>query len=113
MKNILSIATALVMTTGAAFAQTTSQAAVLGASGNAEYPLQVQGANGVIYSCMNEVEAVNGVQARRCLAPASAGLFGAGDGLSAGVVAAAGAVALVALIANDDDDDNNTTTTTN
>ena len=109
MKRILSIAAAVALTATSSFAQVTSQENVLGASGNPAYPLEVQGANGVIYNCENEIVMIDGVNARRCVREGQGGLFANGSGMAAGGAAAAGILLLAVLL---DDDDNNSTTTT-
>ncbi len=109
MKHILSITAALALTAGAAFAQTTSQHSVIGQSGDADFPLQVQGRNGVTYNCRNEVVVVEGVRARQCIRADGSGLLGAGVGMSAGTAFGIGALVLVAAAGNG----NSSTTTTN
>jgi hypothetical protein len=109
MKNIIAITAALTLSAGAAFAQTTTQQAVLGQSENAAYPVQVQGTNGVIYNCSAQIVSIDGVRARRCIQAGSGGLFDAGTGLATGAAVGAGALVLLALA---NDDDNNSTTTT-
>ena len=70
---ILATVAATIALSGAAFAQTTSQAAVLGASDDAVYSLQVQGANGVVYNCKPDPVTVDGNTARVCVPAAAAG----------------------------------------
>ncbi len=48
MKMFATVTAAAIALAGASFAQTTTQAGVLGASGDPVYELQVQGANGVV-----------------------------------------------------------------
>ncbi len=97
MKIYAALAAATIALSGAAFAQTTSQAAVLGASDDAVYSLQVQGANGVIYNCKPSLVTVDGNTARVCLRADGAGLFEAGAGI--GGAAAAGAVLVLLVVA--------------
>ncbi|SFD73905.1 hypothetical protein SAMN04488523_102235 [Sulfitobacter brevis] len=109
MKRFLSITAAVVLTATSSFAQTTSQAAVLeGNSGNPAYPLVVQGANGVIYSCEAAIVAVDGVNARRCV-KADASLYTAGSGLATGAAIGAGLIGIILIASNGS---NSTTTTT-
>ena len=108
MKRFISIAAALAMTATAGFAQTTTQAGVLGQSDNPAYPLQVQGANGVVYNCEETIVSVDGVNARRCIRTgAPVGLFAAGTGLATGGAIAAGALLIIAVAS-----DGSTSTTT-
>lgn len=113
MKKIFALTAAVAMSFAAgASAQTTTQAAVLGDTGNAEYPVRVQGGNGQIYACKAEIETVDGVRARRCVqGDDGAPLFAAGAGLAGGGAVAAGALLLVVLAANDGDTGTTTTTT--
>ncbi|MDF3383548.1 MULTISPECIES: hypothetical protein [unclassified Sulfitobacter] len=109
---ILATVAATIALSGAAFAQTTSQAAVLGASDDAVYSLQVQGANGVVYNCKPDPVTVDGNTARVCVPAAAdgAGLFAAGAGLGGGAAAAGAALVLVAVAASGS---SSSTTTTN
>ncbi len=101
MKRLLTATTALAFCAGAAFAQTTTQQSVQGSSGNAEFPLEVLGGNGVIYACKNEIVTVDGVRARQCIrAGAGGGLLGAGTGLATGAAVGVGALVLVAVAGN-------------
>lgn len=108
---ILATVAATIALSGAAFAQTTTQAAVLGASDDAVYSLQVQGANGVIYNCKPDPVTVDGNVARVCTPASGAGLFEAGAGLGGGAAAAGAALVLVAIAAGSSS--STTTTTTN
>jgi len=112
MKNLFAMTAAVAMSfAGIATAQTTTQTAVLGTSDNANYPVQIAGANGETYNCMADIVVVDGVQARRCVnANAGGSLFEAGNGLGAGAAAAAGALLVIAVAANDS---SSTTTSTN
>ena len=85
---ILATVAATIALSGAAFAQTTTQAAVLGASDDSVYSLQVQGANGIIYNCKPNPVTVDGNTARVCVRADGAGLFEAGAGLGGGAAAA-------------------------
>jgi hypothetical protein len=98
MKLSLLPAMAFALSAGVATAQETTQTGVLGASGDPVYSLQVQGANGVIYNCMPEVQVVDGVRARRCVASGEGTLRDAGQGLTeAGPAIGALLVVLVAI----------------
>ncbi len=112
MKKIFALTAAVAMSIAAgASAQNTTQAAVLGETGNPNYPIRVQGGNGQIYSCKAEIETIDGVRARRCVQDDDGGaLYAAGAGLGTGAAVAAGALLLVVLASSDSD--NNTTTTT-
>lgn len=99
MKLFATVTAATIALAGAAFAQTTTQAGVLGASGDAVYSLQVQGANGVIYNCKPNPVVVDGQTARVCVRADGGGLFEAGSGLGAGAAAAGAAVVLIAIAA--------------
>ena len=111
MKKIFALTAAVAMSIAAgASAQNTTQAAVLGETGNPNYPIRVQGGNGQIYSCKAEVETIDGVRARRCVQDDDGALYAAGAGLGTGAAVAAGALLLVVLASSDSD--NNTTTTT-
>ncbi|UWR34863.1 hypothetical protein K3759_07165 [Sulfitobacter sp. W027] len=96
---ILATVAATIALSGAAFAQTTTQAGVLGASDDAVYSLQVQGADGVIYNCKPNPVTVDGNTARVCVRADGAGLFASGAGLGGGAVAAGAALVLVAIAA--------------
>ncbi|KZX99155.1 MULTISPECIES: hypothetical protein [unclassified Sulfitobacter] len=108
MKFMISLISSAVVLSSAAFAQTTTTEAVLGQSGNPEYPLQIQGQNGVIYNCEPEIVVTNGVRGRNCIQAGTGGLFD--GGLATAATVGAG-VLLVAAIAADDDDSTTTTTT--
>lgn len=112
MNKLFTITAAAAMSfAGFASAQTTTQAEVLGTSDNAEYSLQIQGADGVIYNCAPAIVVIDGVQARRCVNASDSGsLFEAGNGMAAGGAAAAGALLVIAIASNDS---SGTTTTTN
>tara|TARA_R110002049_G_scaffold23545_10_gene83687 strand:- start:73645 stop:73989 length:345 start_codon:yes stop_codon:yes gene_type:complete len=103
-------AAAAVMLAGAATAQTTTQAGVLGNSGDAVYSLQVQGANGVVYNCKPELVQINGLTARRCIDPNAGGLTNAGAGLGNGAVIGAAALVIVAIAAGSDGTSTTTST---
>tara|TARA_R100001230_G_C5686714_1_gene196462 strand:- start:789 stop:1130 length:342 start_codon:yes stop_codon:yes gene_type:complete len=113
MKSFVAATVAIIAFSGAASAQTatTTQANVLGASSDAVYSLQVQGANGVVYNCKPDPVTVDGNTARVCVRAENAGLFDAGSGIgSAGGIAGA-ALVLVAIAAGSSS--STTTTTTN
>lgn len=114
MKKILTGAGIVALMASTAMAQgVVRQVAVEGSTGNADYPVAVQGSNGIAYACEANLYLEDGVQKRLCVrADVPAGTTGstlvAGD---LGVVAAGvGALAVVALLAGDDD--NSTTTST-
>ena len=108
---ILATVAATIALTGAAFAQTTTQEAVLGASDDAVYSLQVQGANGVVYNCKPNPVTVDGNTARVCVRADGAGHFAAGAGLGGGAAAAGAALVLVAIAAGSSSSSTTTTTT--
>lgn len=107
MTRFAAFSAALLMTAGAATAQVTTQEAVGGPSGIAEYPTTVLGANGVTYAC-KAPEVIDGVTARRCITPDGAGFASMSP---AAIGGAAAVIVAVGLIANDDDDASSTTTT--
>lgn len=109
MNKILAFTTACALGAGAVAAQSTTQAAVVGETGNPNYPVRIQGANGKIYSCKAQVETIDGVRARRCIGAGGGDVFADSTGLAAG--GAAAAVLLVAVLANDGDDSTSTTVT--
>ncbi|MAM00292.1 MAG: hypothetical protein CL583_17775 [Alteromonadaceae bacterium] len=109
MKMFAAVTAATVVLTGAAFAQTTTQTAVLGASDDAVYSLQIQGANGVIYNCKPDPVTVDGQIARECVRAGGSGVLD--QGLAANAAAGLGAVALVALAAGGSSSTTTTTTT--
>lgn len=111
MKRLITATATAIALSGAAFAQTTTQAGVLGASDDAVYALQVQGANGVVYNCKPDPVTVDGNVARVCVRADGAGLFEAGAGLGAGAAAAGAAIVLIAIAAGSSS--SSTTTTTN
>ena len=72
---------------GVVSAQETEQAAVVGPSGNADWPLVVRGANDVLYHCRDRTQRANGRVERRCrraddmgIAPAGTGALGMNTG---------------------------------
>ncbi len=109
MNRFLTLIAAGLITSGAAAAQTTSQEAVLGQSGDATYSLQIRGANNVVYNCKPDVVSVDGVRARQCVKAGQGGLFENGNGLTVG--AGVAAIVIVAVLAGNDS--STTTTTTN
>jgi hypothetical protein len=102
MKNIFAISAAVALTATTAFAQDTTQAAVLGESGDATYSLQVQGANGAIYNCAPGIVNIDGVSARRCVTTGGGGLAGAGAGLATAPAIGVGVLAVLAVAAASD-----------
>lgn len=111
MKMFATITAATIALAGTAFAQVTTQVAVLGASGEAVYSLQVQGANGVIYNCKPELVTMDGNTGRLCVRADGGGLFAAGAGLGTGAAAAGAALVLLAVASGSSS--TTTTTTTN
>lgn len=110
MKMFATVTAAAIALAGASFAQTTTQAAVLGASDDAVYSLQVRGANGIVYNCKPNPVTVDGNTARVCVRADGAGLFEAGAGIGAGAAAAGAAIVLIALASSSS---SSATTTTN
>lgn len=114
MKKIFTGAGVLALMASTAMAQdVVRQVAVEGSTGNPNYPVAVQGSNGVNYACEANLYLENGVQKRLCVrADVPAGATGstlvAGD---LGVVGAGlGALAVVALLAGDDNESTTTST---
>lgn len=111
VKGLLAAALTSVCATGAV-AQTTTQQGVIGASGNAAYPLQVRGANGIVYDCRNALsETATGRPARVCVNTSGAaasttgtGLLGAGTGVATGTAVAGliGVALLISTLSSDD-----------
>ena len=85
----------------AAQAQTTTQEAVIGASGDPVYTVQIVGANGVVYNCLPDLVVKDGLTVRQCRRVGTGGNLELGPGAAA---AAAGLV-LVAVISADDSTD--------
>lgn len=112
MKMFATVTAATIALAGASFAQTTTQAGALGASGDPVYELQVQGANGIIYNCKPEPVVVDGNTARVCVRADDANLFAVGSGIGSGA-AAAGAVLVLIGLASGGSSSSTTTTTTN
>lgn len=116
MKNFfacLSLAVFTTMPVTGASAQEATQRAVLGNSGNPNFPVEVEGTNGVIYSCRSELtQTANGQSARSCIRAGSSGggVFDSATGLTV-AGAAGGFLILVAAIGGDGDDATATTTT--
>ena len=100
MTRFAALSAALLMTAGAATAQVTTQEAVGGASGIAEYPTTVLGENGVTYACQAPT-VIDGVTARRCITP-DVGGAGFASMSPAAVAGAAAVVVAIAVIANSD-----------
>lgn len=95
MSRTLAIFAAAATFAAPAIAQTTTAEVVGGPSGNAAYPIEVIGANGVQYFCRPNGVASNGASVYACIRPGAAS---AGLALGNGAVAGAGiAVAIVAL----------------
>ena len=107
MTRFTAFAAALLMTASAASAQVTTQAAVGGSSGVAEYPATVVGANGVTYACQAPTE-IDGILARRCIDPSAAGGVGFESMSPAAIAGVAAVIVAVAVIASNDDDANGT-----
>tara|TARA_R110002124_G_scaffold99728_2_gene245934 strand:+ start:1831 stop:2181 length:351 start_codon:yes stop_codon:yes gene_type:complete len=113
MKKIFALTAAIAMSVAAGVSAETTQTAVLGDTGNAQYPLRVQGADGRIYICeAGTFVDTDGVTKRRCQGDDASPLFAAGAGLAGGGAVAAGALLLVVLAANDGSTGTTTTTTT-
>lgn len=110
MTRFLTLTAAMALAGTTAFAQTTTQTADLGASGNPAYPDQIQGADGIVYNCLPGTMQLEGETVRQCQRADGVELGGLNNGAAVGA-AAAGAI-LIAVIADDDDDDSSATTTT-
>ena len=105
MKSILSLTAATMLFATSAFAVTiaTETQSVGGATGLADYSLEVIGANGLTYACRPDIVTIDGVTARQCVRPEAAGGDLFEGGLTASVGGAIlGVVLLAALISNDD-----------
>lgn len=96
-------------------AQTITQTAVIGKSGDPRFPVLVRGDNGETYDCMDKVEvSMAGQPLRRCKAHGETvdeALFTTGTGIVGGGAVAGGVLVAVALAAASDDGVNATTTT--
>ena len=101
----------IILSGGGVFAAAT-QGAVLGPSQNPDFPVLVQGSDGVVYECRDAVEVrLDGVPIRRCLAQGQAGLpVGTGIAGGSGIVAGVVALAVVSVAASGDDAGVTTTT---
>ena len=113
MKKIFALAAAVAMSVATVASAETTQTGILGDSGDADYPIRVQGADGRVYVCKADTfVAEDGQTKRACRGDGSAGpLWAAGAGLGAGGAVAAGALLIVVLAANDGS--TSTTTTVN
>ena len=100
MNRILAIAAATVAFAAPAFAQTTTAEVVGGASGNAAYPIEVIGANGVQYFCRPNGTSTTGAAVYACIRPGAGG----GLALNNGALIGAGAAALLAAVVISADD---------
>ena len=85
-----------------AVAQTTTAQVVGGASGNAAYPIEVIGANGVRYFCRSNGISATGGSAYACIRPSAAGGLALNNGAAIGV--GVGVAALAALVGSDSTD---------
>ncbi|MEP1964033.1 hypothetical protein [Tateyamaria sp.] len=110
MKYLTQAAVAVSLLASPLAAQETSQAAVVGNSGDAVYSLQVTGANGATYNCLPNTQNVNGQVVRRCQRIGASG----GQILQGSLVApAAGAIAALAVLVLVGTGGSSSTTTTN
>ena len=111
MKIFTACAAAIVLSAGMASAQpvATTATAVGGDTGNPNYPVRVEGANGITYACKPGAPGATALPCRRL--GADKGLFNQGAGLgSTGAAVALGALVLVAVASGGD---GSSTTTTN
>ena len=108
---IASVFVAVTFCASTVFAQaTTTQSAIVGPSGETQYPVEVVGADGVNYFCQSGTSIVNGVVARLCRRSASFGATSGtigntiggvglgGLGRAAGIGAALGAAVLIGVM---------------
>lgn len=84
VRNAVAAAALCFITPAVAQAQETQQARIVGPSGNAEYPLLVEGANGVSYVCRDTTRQGAGRIERLCRRSASIGSTSGGTGLGLG-----------------------------
>ena len=102
MTRFTAIAAALLLTAGAASAQVTSATSVGGETGVAGYPVQVVGANGIVYACQ---PADAGVY--KCVtgnATAANSTTGFGEIGVSGVGGLVAAVVVIGVVANNSED---------
>ncbi|MEQ6247997.1 hypothetical protein ABMC89_03805 [Sulfitobacter sp. HNIBRBA3233] len=109
MKKFVTVLSLLSLTAASgAYAQSTTQQAVLGASADPVYSVRVQGANDVIYNCKPDTTRdAAGTLIRECVRADedTAGVFTAGEGIGNAGPAIAGAIVAVAVIAGGSDSD--------
>ena len=99
MKKLFALSAVIAMSVSSGAIAATTQTAILGDSGNAQYPLRVQGADGMVYICKADTFVdTDGVTKRACRGDDTNPLFAAGAGLAGGGAVAAG-VLLVAVLA--------------
>lgn len=101
------------LSVGGAWAQDTTQRAVLGQSTNADYPLQVEGGDGVLYNCKSDIgQTADGRAARTCIRADEAGsVFESGTGLTQAAPALALLIVGAAVASGSDSASSSTTTT--
>lgn len=97
VRNAIAAAALCAIVPAIAQAQETQQARILGPSGNAQYPLLVEGANGVTYICRDTTREANGRIERVCRRGTAGGNVEAGTGFGLGGNAAL-PLALLAII---------------
>ncbi|MGJ8556568.1 MAG: hypothetical protein ACSHW6_05975, partial [Sulfitobacter geojensis] len=69
MKSVLTFAATLALVSTTAFAQVKVEGQATGnATGNADFPVEVIGADGNTYNCSIDIVAKNGTEVRRCVA---------------------------------------------
>lgn len=92
MKKLICTAAALAISFAATASHAAVEGKVIGASGDANYPVQVQGSDGAIYNCRKELFQANGTRVRRCVSNSS------GSAMEAGGLGAGGAVGLAVIL---------------
>ena len=111
MKIFTAFAAAIVLSAGMASAQSaaTTATSVGGETGSTDYPVRVEGANGITYACKAGAPGATALACRR--AGADSGIFNSGAGLGGtGAAVGLGALVLVAVIAGSDGSSSATTT---
>lgn len=91
MKKVFALAAAFAITAAGVSAATTQ---ITGeptgrTTSNADYPVEIRGADGNLYACSIDIVAKNGAEVRRCVAGDKGGMFAGGLG--------AGGILLIAL----------------
>jgi uncharacterized iron-regulated membrane protein len=101
------------MSVAGVWAQQTTQQTVLGASSNPDYPLQVEGGDGILYNCKSEIgQTLEGRAARTCIRATEADtIFRSGTGLTQAAPALALIVVGAAFASGSDSTTGSTTTT--